>query len=437
MTGWDLVLIAMALIAYATISRRIEGTMVTPAILFVAIGYLIGPDVLGWYQGDVGSGTIRVLAEATLAFVLFSDASALDTHALQLELQMPARLLAVGLPLTIIAGALVAVPMFPALGLAEAAALAILLAPTDAALGQAVVSDQRLPSRLRQGLNVESGLNDGVCVPLLFAALAVAELEDAPTFDGGILVDFVEELAAAVAVGAAVSVVVAMAFRKSMQRGWMDRHIGQIVPPAAAAAAYAATGELGGSGFIACFVAGLVFGRLLGPQARHSTQLMEEVGQVLSSVTFFVFAAVMVGPALQALDVPTVAYALLSLTLIRMVPVAISLIRSGAAPATVAFAGWFGPRGLASIVFALIVVEESGLPGTDLIVRVTTVTVLLSVVAHGLTATPLTARYARWFAARRHALALESQEVATLVVPRGLARRSTQPDPTVASDSQR
>jgi NhaP-type Na+/H+ or K+/H+ antiporter len=423
MTGWSLVLIAVALIAYATISRRIEGTVITPAILFVAFGYLVGPDGLGWFEGNVGSGTIRSLAEATLALVLFSDASALDTRALQRELQMPTRLLAVGLPLTIILGALVAVPLFPDLGVFEAVALAILLAPTDAALGQAVVSDSRLPSRLRQGLNVESGLNDGVCVPLLFAALTFAELDEAPAFDGSILVDFVEELATAIAVGAVVASVVAFAVQQSMRRGWMDHHLGQIVPPAAAAAAYAATSELGGSGFIACFVAGLLYGRLLGPPARHSTQLLEEVGQVLSSVTFFVFAAVMVGPALADLDAATVAYAVSSLTLIRMVPVAIGLVGSRAAPATVAFAGWFGPRGLASIVFALIVVEESGLPGTELIVRVTTLTVLLSVVAHGVTATPLTSRYARWIAARRPELTLESEEVETLVVPRGLARR--------------
>jgi NhaP-type Na+/H+ or K+/H+ antiporter len=192
-----------------------------------------------------------------------------------------------------------------------------------------------------------------------------------------------------------------------------------VIPLAAAGVAYIATDELGGSGFIACFVAGLVFGRLVGPARERVIDLTEEVGGVLSAVTFFMFAAVLAGPALNNLDAATVIYAVLSLTVVRMLPVAIAYIGSGSARQTRLFAGWFGPRGLASIVFALTVVEESGLEGTKRIVQVATVTVLLSVFAHGITAPALTDRYVAWFNARRDRLTLESSEVPVARNPRG------------------
>lgn len=424
MAGWDIALVALALILYAAMSRKVSRLPLTAAMVFVVAGFVLGDDGFGVFRADLGSGAVRTLAEITLAAVLFCDASAIDTRALRHEAALPARLLAVGLPLTILAGTVVALPLFDGLDLFSAAVLAVLLAPTDAALGQTVVSDLRLPSRLRQGLNVESGLNDGVCVPLLFTAAAMATLEEAPTFDGGVFVDLLEEVGVGVGVGVAVAIAVTALVRRSHAVDWLDEEWLQIVPPAAAALAYTVTDELGGSGFIGCFAAGLLYGRLLGERAHTTVLLLEELGQVLSAVTFFVFAAVIVGPALEELDVATVLYALASLTVIRMVPVAVALLGSRAAPPTVAFAGWFGPRGLATIVFALTIVEESGLDAAPLIVRVASITVVISVFAHGMTATWLTDRYVAWLGARTRHLAMEMDQVPTTVRPRGMSARA-------------
>ena len=394
--GSAIIQVSIALIAFACVSGRLRGSAFTPAILFAGVGFLLGNEVLDVIAADIDVGDIRLLAEVTLALVLFSDASSLDARRLSHEVGFPARLLGIGLPLTIILGAGVALWFFPDLLFFEAIVLAVLLAPTDAALGQTVVSDTRLPSRVRQGLNVESGLNDGVCVPLLFAAVAFAELEEAPTFGGEIIIDLVKEVGIAVAAGIAVALLVGFLVTESKRRGWLDEAWAQVVPLAAAAIAYTATDELGGSGFIAAFVAGLLYGRRIGPRAAHaSSRLMEEIGGVLSAVTFFVFGAILIGNGVTDLDLSTIIYAVLSLTAVRMVPVALSLIGSGADRPTMAFTGWFGPRGLATIVFMLTIIEESNLAGTDRIVQVATITVLLSIVAHGASAPWLTERYVR------------------------------------------
>lgn len=398
--GWDLTILATVVLCFGVVSRRLHGGVLTPAIIFVVVGYLLGADGLDVFEAEPDTEAVRLLAEITLTLVLFTDASAVSTRTLRHEVGFPARLLGVGLPLTILAGTAVAVVLFPALGVFEALVLAVLLAPTDAALGQTVVSDTRLPSRLRQGLSVESGLNDGICVPVLFAAISFAELAERPDFDGAILVALVEEVGIATGVGIGVAVAVSFLVRESARRQWMDEDWAQLVPISAATIAYTSTVELGGSGFIAAFVAGLLYGRLLGRQTAHrSTRFAEELGGLLSGVTFFVFGAVVIGSAVTDLDVETVVYAVLSLTALRMIPVAVALAGS-AGVRTAMFAGWFGPRGLATIVFALIVVEDAALPHTDLIVQVAMVTVAASVIAHGVSAAPLTDRYVAWLSSQ-------------------------------------
>lgn len=414
----QLVAISGLLVAYALVSGRLRGTALTPAILLVGAGLLLGADVLDVVHLGPESVDVRLLAEATLSVVLFADATALQVTGFEREAGLPARLLGIGLPLTILAGGGVALGLFPAFGVFDAMVLAVLLAPTDAALGQTVVTDRRLPSRLRNALSVESGLNDGICVPVLFAAVALAQLDEAPDFDGGILVDLAKEVGIATGVGVAVAVVVAVLTMRSQRRDWLDEAWEQIIPLATAAIAYVVADELGGSGFIATFVAGLAYRQTLGEHVAHrSTRLMEEIGGLLSAVTFFVFGAVLVGPALRDIAVSDVIYAVLSLTVIRMVPVALALVRSEAAPPTMAFIGWFGPRGLATIVFVLMVIEESDLAAQDRIARVAVLTVLLSVVAHGVTAPWLTERYVRWLATQ--------PESAERTAPVGLGRRGS------------
>jgi NhaP-type Na+/H+ or K+/H+ antiporter len=412
---WDLTIVALAVLVVAGLSRRLTGTSVTAPMAFVLIGLLVGPLVGDVVKLAPSSHTVRTLAEATLAVVLFADASRINFRDLRRELSVPVRLLAVGLPFTIALGAVMAVLMFGALSLAEAFVLAVLLAPTDAALGQAVVTEPRLPSRIRQGLNVESGLNDGICVPLLLIAIAAADVESGTAAGHDAVTIVVEEIGYGLLGGAATgllatSIVKIGARRELIAPSWL-----QVIPVAGAALAYGSASALGGSGFIAAFIAGAVFGGLAADEAEAGSRLSEEVSEILGGVTLLLFGAILLGPALEQMSWRIVIYAVLSLTVIRVGPVAIAMLGSGASRATVSFLGWFGPRGLASIVFAVIVVEEANLPHVTTILLATYVAIGLSVFTHGATAAPLARRYARWYESRSRVRAPAMESVAVAV----------------------
>ena len=394
---WALAIVALALLGVGAVSARLPGSPITPAMLFVTFGLLVGPAVLGGIDLSSVGSTVQMLANATLALVLFCDASRVHLRELRREVGLPARLLGIGLPLTIALGAVAAALIFGELTAAEGVILAVVLAPTDAALGQAVVTEPRVPPRIRQGLNVESGLNDGICVPLLFAAVAVADVESAISEGRSPAALLFEEIGFGVVGGLVGGLVAAAIVVRAGRRHLIDNAWRQVIPAAGAALAYGTASALGGSGFIAAFVAGITFRLVIRRDPGPINELSEQVGNVLNGCTFVLFGAVLLGPAIGDLDWKLVLYAVLSLTLVRMLPVAIAMLGTHARAATLGFLGWFGPRGLASIVFAVIVVEESNLPHEHLIVVAIYLTVGLSVFAHGLTAAPLAARYADWY----------------------------------------
>jgi sodium/hydrogen antiporter len=393
---WQLATLAVVLLVFAAMSRRVEGTWITAPIVFTAAGLLVGVEALDLVDPSATGIQVRVLAEATLTVVLFSDASRIDLQALRSAVGVPVRLLGIGLPLTIAAGFGAAVVLLGNLAWPEALVLAIVLAPTDAALGQTVVTSPRLPVGVRQSLNVESGLNDGICVPLFLVALAIAQAEEG-AIGGGHAAQLVLEkigygaVLGVVAGAAAAAVVVVAGGRRLVDATWL-----QVVPLAGALLAFGSAEGVGGSGFIAAFVGGAVFGGLRRRRGGDVSYLMEQIGAVLAATTFVVFGAVLLGPALGDLTWQIALYAVLSLTLVRMLPVAVAMLGTPAHRPTVAFLGWFGPRGAASIVFALIVVEEGGLPHDGLVLTTAFVAVGLSVFAHGASAAPLATRYASW-----------------------------------------
>jgi sodium/hydrogen antiporter len=410
---WALAVIALTLLAFAAISGRIAGTPITAAMVFTAVGLLVGSEAFGLVELAPAGETVKLLAEATLAMVLFADASRIDVRVLRAELSVPARLLGIGLPLTLLVGFVLALIVFPELLWAEALLLAVILAPTDAALGQAVVTLTRLPSRVRQGLNVESGLNDGICVPLFWIVLAIAQAESGAIGDGAAVRLVLEQIGYGILAGLLAGIAAAFIVVVAGGRGLVGGSWLQVVPLAAAGLAFGIADPIGGSGFIAAFVGGFVFGALRRRIGGEVTHLIEEVGEVFSAVTFIVFGAVLLGPALGDVTWSIALYAVLSLTIVRILPVSIAMIGTGARRPTLAFLGWFGPRGLASIVFAVLVLEEGGLPHDDLILVTTYISIGLSVLAHGLTAAPLADRYASWFESHpRDALpSLEGAEV--------------------------
>jgi NhaP-type Na+/H+ or K+/H+ antiporter len=397
---WQLAALAVILLGFAAISGRIEGTWLTAPIVFTVAGLVVGVDALDLVDPSADGAGVKTLAEATLTVVLFSDASRINLKALRRTVGTPVRLLGIGLPLTIVAGLVAAVALLRDLAWPEALLLAIILAPTDAALGQTVVTSPRLPARVRQSLNVESGLNDGICVPLFVIALAVAQAEEGAIGNGRAAEVVLEKIGYGVLCGvlagaAAAAVVVYAGGRRYVSVPWL-----QVIPLAGALLAFGLAEAIGGSGFIAAFVGGIVFGGLRQHRGGDVSYLMEQASAVLAALTFVVFGAVLLGPAVRDLTWQIALYAVLSLTLVRMVPVALAMLGTGAQRPTVAFLGWFGPRGAASIVFALLLLEEGGLPGEALILTTVFVTVGLSVLAHGATAAPLADRYADWLGAQ-------------------------------------
>jgi sodium/hydrogen antiporter len=422
---WSLAVLALALLGVAAVSRRLSGTPVTPAMLFVVAGVVLGPQVLDGIELSSKGSTVRTLAEATLALVLFCDASRIDLGKLRHEAGVPVRLLGIGLPLTIALGTLAAALVFGALTIEEALILGVVLAPTDAALGQAVVTEPRVPERVRQGLNVESGLNDGICVPLLFVAVAVADVASEITEGRGAATLLLEEIGFGVVGGVAAGLLIAAILVIAGRRDLIAGPWRQVIPAAGAVLAYGVASALGGSGFIAAFVGGMVFRGALRRDPEDMNRLSEEVGNVLNGVTFILFGATLLGPALGDLSWQLVLYAVLSLTAVRMIPVLVAMAGSKARMPTLGFLGWFGPRGLASIVFAVIVVEESHLPHENLIVLAIYLTVGLSVFAHGASAAPLADRYARWYGShgRDEAPPMESAP-AEVPRPRGPVERA-------------
>jgi len=409
--GWELATIAFLLLVFAAGSRVLERRLITAAIFFTSAGLLTGP-VLGLIDLKIHGEPVKLLAEATLTLVLFADASRISVGALRTEFSLPLRLLAVGLPLTIAAGALAGVAVLPGVSLVEALVLSIMLACTDAALGQTVVTDERIPSRIRQGLNVESGLNDGICVPLFFIALSVAEADDGALTAHAAARLVLEEIGYGLVGGVSAGLVGALVLRAVARRALVEPHWRQVLTVATASLAAGIALGLGGSIFIAAFSAGFVFGQLRSDHDDGS-YLVEEAGEVLNAVTFIVFGAAILGPALDDLSWQIAVYAVLSLTAVRMIPVALALARTGARAQTYAFVGWFGPRGLASIVFAVILVDDSALPHQSTLLLAVVATVGISVFAHGLSALPLTERYVRWYSShpRDRQPAMESAPV--------------------------
>ncbi|MCX6374406.1 MAG: cation:proton antiporter [Actinobacteria bacterium] len=388
--------IMVIIIVWGAVSGPLDRRGVTSAIVFVGAGFVVGTSALGWLDVSVESEVAQRLTEIALVLLLFSDAARLDLRALRHELGWPSRLLLIGLPLTMLAGAGVGLLVFPGMALASVFLLSIMLSSTDAALGQKVVTDPSVPDRVRQALDVESGLNDGLAVPFFLVALDLANAELTTGVTWAVVSNAAEQIGWGLAAGLAAGFFGAFLFRLSARRGWIGSEWRQIVVLAAALLAYAFALTLGGSGFIAAFVGGLAFGRFSGQEGSAVTLFTEETGGLLAAVTWIGFGALALGLALPHVTWQVALYAALSLTLVRMLPVAIAMAGQGVRRPTVAFIGWFGPRGLASVVFALLVVER-GVPEEQTLLTTVVVTVALSVLLHGLTSAPLANAYQRWY----------------------------------------
>jgi sodium/hydrogen antiporter len=391
MSESDLAIVAALVFAWGTLSARLERFDVTGPIIFVLAGVLLTHGPLAVLSVNPAPELVKALAEVTLVLVLFSDASRVGLRELRADAGVYARLLGIGLPLTIGLGTLLALALFHGMSIWLALLVGAALAPTDAALGAGMMVNRAVPARIRRVINVESGLNDGIATPFVLVALAGAQTaEHAHATGPG---EAVAELAVGLLVGVAVGGVGGWLVSLARQRGWAAEGFAGSAVLGLAICAYASALALHGNGFIAAFIGGLAYGAMGGPGGARLVPFVEETGALVSLLVWLSFGAVAVAVAVKGLTWQVVVYAVLSLTVIRMAPVAVALAGARLGRTAVLLVGWFGPRGLASVVFALLALEDLGQPAASQPVAVITATVLLSVIAHGATADPLARRF--------------------------------------------
>lgn len=395
----ELILIALVLvgiIAFALLSQRIERSFLTLPMVFAGLGWAISAAGGAVVPMEGAHDVIHTLAEITLVIVLFADASRVRLADLGRSYGLPLRMLLIGMPLTILLGTLVAHWVSPAAPWALALLVAAILTPTDAALGQAVVSSPSVPLRLRQSINVESGLNDGFAVPVIIvAALWSATATGTPIHDApdNLYLFTAMQVVLGPLAGIAVGWVFAMLLDQAVDGGHITPVSQGVAFLCAAPLAFVLAEAIGGNGLIASFLAGLVFGNSFRNDAHFIEEFMEGEGQLLTIFTFLIFGAVLVPLGLEHATWRTVVLAILYLTVIRMIPIWVSLAGSGLSAYDKVFLGWFGPRGLASILFALLIYERFPVPGVEEILACVVLTVMLSIVLHGVTANPMAARF--------------------------------------------
>ncbi|MET0716667.1 MAG: cation:proton antiporter [Mycetocola sp.] len=399
MTAVALVALTMMVLLWSVFSSLLARWNVSGPMLFTATGILV---TTAWGRSavDVDAPSIHLLAEVTLALLLFSDAARVNLSALRRNLAVPVRLLGFGLPLSILLGTILAAWLFQDFTWALAGFVAATLAPTDAALSAQVINDQRVPMFTRRALNVESGLNDGLVTPVVVLTLAVVagQLGHAAESSDTVIRPLLE-LGIGVGVGVVIGLGGAWLLVFAFRRGWTAVGGRRLAALATALASFSSALAFDGNAFVAAFVAGLAFGSSLPrdlPDRGGIGDLPELGGEFLALVVWFLFGAALVPLAVTYFSPWMLLYAFLSLTVIRMLPVALALIGTRQDRSTILFIGWFGPRGLASVVFALLAVEELG--GSNVIgeaLGTIVITVLFSVIGHGVTAAPFALLYAR------------------------------------------
>lgn len=404
-----LLIFILLIFLYSLVSHRLERTVITAPMLFCLAGLLFSSDSLFLESVRMERETFLKLCELALVLLLFTDATNIDLPALKRYERLPIRLLGIGMPLTILLGSIAAALLFPHFSIWEAGILGAILAPTDAALGEVIVSSPRLPFRIRQTIFVEAGLNDGLAVPFLIFFMDIA-LEVSEGARGLLFRYALEQIGIGTALGLFIGFVGGLLLAAANRRGWVNepfRRLGIMTLPVLC---MMVAEPLRGSMFIAAFVAGLALQGGYKGGVGKVVEFSRDWGQLLNLFVFFTFGLI-AGPILKQVTWPYLVYALLSLTIIRMLPVAVSLIGSGLSHGTTAFIGWFGPRGLASIVLGVVfLARETNLPGVEVVKLAVIVTVLISIFAHGLSAQP----GIRWYARHVGELDADSEEQAPI-----------------------
>lgn len=387
--------IAGFLVVYGAVSARLEKSWITAPMVYIAFGLLIGEMGFGLLTISLEDEALFALAELTLVLVLFADASRIDFTLLRNERDLALRLLTAGLLLTAAFGTGLALLLFTELTVWQAAVLAVIITPTDATLAQAVINSERVPERVREILNVESGLNDGITLPLLILFLTLAGAEVEATASSSFPAFLASQVILGPLVGVVVGYVGGQIIQRANDRGWSSESFLRLTALGLAIFAFGAAQVLGGNGFLAAFGAGLTIGTTAKEVRRRLSNFADVEGKLLIMLTFIIVGAVMLPEGLRNLSWQIVVFALLSLFVVRVLAVAVSLVGERLRWQTIALLGWFGPRGIASVIYVLIVLNRSELAAADRLLHTTAFVIGLSVLLHGLSAEPLASWYHR------------------------------------------
>lgn len=403
-----LILGATLIFCYGLVSRLAERSPITAPMVFAAIGILASPLGIGILSVKVDAALVGVIAWITLVLILFVDASSLSVLSLIRERRLPMRLLLIGLPLTMLFGGIAGFMIFQDMQIWVVLLMAFILSPTDAALGQAVVTNPAIPERIRRAIHVESGLNDGMALPPVLICIAALSEAGAGNAGTNYWINFtVKQLILGPLAGVFVGWLGGLLVDKASRAGWMNETYQRLSSASLAIIAYTAAELMHGNGFMAAFFSGLAWGARTSPVRDSIHEYAAAEGHQLALFIFLMLGLILIPATMPYWDIRAWIYAVLSLTVIRMIPVAISLIGSKLDRASVSFIGWFGPRGIASLLYLLIVVARIGTSGYEYMLSVIALTVLLSIFLHGLSAVPLAHIYGRY--AVQHGLMMKEK----------------------------
>jgi len=395
MDPFDLIVfVALLIFIYGVFSKLAENSVISAPMFFAGVGLLVSPVCFNLFNVKIEEDVIFLIAQVTLISILFSDATGINLRELKNKIKYPKRLLLIGLPVTMLLGWVLAIPFFGGYNLALLAILAFILSPTDAALGLAVVNNKNIPDKIRQTLNVESGLNDGMVFPPILFCISLLGVSAGSNLSLGYWILFLlKQLIFGAMIGGIVGWISGWIINTASNRKWMNQTFQRMVSISIAILAYALAELVGGNGYIAAFFAGLLLGVHTSAIRKRIEEYGETEGQQLSLFVFLIFGMVMVPWGLKYWNWTILFYALLSLTIIRILPVVVSLYDSGFDMKTKLFIGWFGPRGISSILYLMLLVNAIGLNGNEMILSTIVLTVLLSIYIHGISAVPFSKLY--------------------------------------------
>jgi len=357
-------------------------------------GIVLSPLGLDIAHLDIDDGIVKTIAEIALIIVLFSDSSTINIKKFKHQWRIPERLLLIGLPLTILFSTYGGTLFFPEEDLVNLLLLALILAPTDAALGKAVVTDKAVPLKIRSAINVESGLNDGIVFPMLITVVLLIVGHKELGNDSSWVPYLLKQISLGFLFGAFSGYVGAKLLTKAIENNWIRESYRNLSPISLAILSYYFAEYFGGNGFISAFVAGVFFGSFSKVIDIQTEAFLEGSGEILILISFLVFGLSFIPATIAYVDTSVVVYALLSLTLFRMLPVALSLTGLHLSLATKLFIGWFGPRGIASILYIMIVAHMIiDIRGHEKLYAIITLTIFLSIILHGLSAKPFVKLY--------------------------------------------